>query len=126
LQAENARVRDGSIKSDHPGFTGTGFVDYNNSAGSAVEWLVTPRVATNTNVVVRFANGSSASRPMLVAVNGSVVTSVVFPVTNGWSDWRTLAVAVRLPAGNNTITLVASTQDGGPNVDRITLDTFPT
>ncbi|MFD1052204.1 carbohydrate-binding protein, partial [Kibdelosporangium lantanae] len=119
------RIRNGTVAWDHPGFTGRGFVDYANSVGSSVEWIVSPSAATSTNVVFRYANGGNAPRPMAIAVNGSLVASVVFPVTYGWSDWRTLTVRVNLVPGANSVIATAITQDGGPNIDKITLDAFP-
>jgi hypothetical protein len=39
-QAENATISQGVVESNHAGFTGTGFVNYDNLAGSYVEWTV--------------------------------------------------------------------------------------
>ena len=125
FQAEDARIRNCTVEWNHEGFTGRGFVDYANSVGSSVEWTVAPSAAATTNVVFRYANGSTAPRPMAIAVNGSLVASVVFPVTYGWSDWRSLTVRVNLVPGRNTIIATAITQDGGANIDKITLDAFP-
>ena len=35
-------ISQGVVESNHAGFTGTGFVNYNNVAGSYVEWHVYP------------------------------------------------------------------------------------
>src|SRR6266511_3522011 len=40
LQAENATLSQAVVATNHTGFTGTGFVDYNNVTGSFVEWTV--------------------------------------------------------------------------------------
>jgi hypothetical protein len=121
FQAENARIRHGNVESDHAGFTGSGFVDYHNVAGSSVEWTVTAFATTGTDVVFRFANGSSEARPMNIAVNGILVAAVAFPVTNGWEDWQTLTVHVNQLAGTGKIKATATTRNGGPNVDKITV-----
>ena len=39
-QAENATIFHGAAESNHAGFTGTGFVNYNNEVGSYVQWTV--------------------------------------------------------------------------------------
>src|SRR4051794_4009778 len=54
FQAENARIRYGRVDSDHPGFTGSGFVNYDNVAGSSVEWTVPTPAARAADVVFRF------------------------------------------------------------------------
>ena len=40
LEAENATISQGQVDSNHAGFSGTGFVNYDNVAGSFVEWTV--------------------------------------------------------------------------------------
>lgn len=121
FQAEEAKLRSASIQWNHAAFTGAGFVDYDNVAGGSVEWTVTASVAQGTDVVFRFTNGSAEARPMAVTANGNLIAFVTFPVTNGWSDWRTLTVHLDLQAGTNTIRATATTANGGPNVDKITL-----
>ena len=39
-EAESATISQGAVANSHAGFTGTGFVDYNNVAGSYVEFSV--------------------------------------------------------------------------------------
>src|SRR6266545_730086 len=41
FQAENATLSQAVVATNHTGFTGTGFVDYNNVAGSFVQFTVT-------------------------------------------------------------------------------------
>ena len=49
-QAENATISQGLVESNHAGFTGTGFVNYDNAVGSYVEWTVTAATAGNVSV----------------------------------------------------------------------------
>ncbi|NUR92625.1 MAG: carbohydrate-binding protein, partial [Nonomuraea sp.] len=44
-----------------------------------------------------------------------------FGPTANWDTWATKTVTVPLNAGTNTIRLTATTANGGPNLDRITL-----
>ena len=39
-EAENATISQGAVNSDHAGFTGTGFVNYDNLTGSYVTYAV--------------------------------------------------------------------------------------
>ncbi|MEV7099223.1 carbohydrate-binding protein [Amycolatopsis sp. NPDC051045] len=121
-QAEDAAITSGVAESNHTGFTGTGFVNYDNATGSAVEFSVTAAAAGPANVVLRFANGTTANRPMDISVNGTKVASgVAFGGTGNWDTWQTVTVPVTLTAGTNRIKATATTADGGPNVDKITL-----
>ncbi len=121
-QAEDAAIVQGAVESNHAGFTGSGFVNYDNVAGSSVEWTVTAPSAGTYDVVVRYANGTTANRPLDFSVNGTVNASGVgFGGTGAWPNWTTKTVKMTLSAGVNKIRAVATTANGGPNVDKITL-----
>jgi subtilisin-like proprotein convertase family protein len=117
-EAENAAITQGVVASNHAGFSGTGFVDYNAVVGSAVQWTVTATTAGPARLTFRFANGSTANRPMNIAVNGTVVAAgQAFAGTGGWATWSTVTVQVNLTAGTNTVRATATAASGGPNVD---------
>ncbi|WP_439656363.1 cellulase family glycosylhydrolase [Lentzea sp. HUAS TT2] len=122
-QAESATISNGLVESNHAGFTGSGFVNYDNEVGSSVEFTVTAPAAGSAALTFRFANGQTANRPMNISVNGTVVASnLSFPSTGAWTTWTTKSTNVTLRAGANTITTVATTANGGPNLDRIDVD----
>jgi aryl-phospho-beta-D-glucosidase BglC (GH1 family) len=122
LQAEDATIVQGIVESNHAGFTGTGFVNYNNVAGSYVEWTVNAAEAGNVGLTIRFANGSTANRPMDIAVNGTVVApGTAFNPTGAWTTWQEVTVNATLTAGTNKVRATATTVSGGPNVDRLSV-----
>ncbi len=121
-EAEDAAITAGAVESNHAGFTGRGFVNYDNAVGSAVEWTVNAATAGPADVVLRYANGTTATRPMNIALNGTVVSSgLTFPGTGNWDTWQTKTVRMNLVAGSNKIKATATTADGGPNVDKLTV-----
>ena len=121
-EAEDASITAGVVESNHAGFTGRGFVNYDNAVGSAVEWTVNAATAGPADVVLRYANGTTTSRPMNIALNGTVVSSgLTFPGTGNWDTWQTKTVRVNLVAGSNKIKATATSADGGPNVDKLTV-----
>ncbi|HZA33416.1 MAG TPA: PQQ-dependent sugar dehydrogenase, partial [Vicinamibacterales bacterium] len=110
------------VESNHAGFTGTGFVNYNNVVGSAVEFTVSSAAAATTQITFRYANGTTTNRPMDIAVNGTTVAAgVAFSGTGAWSTWRTVTVSAALTAGTNRIRATATTSNGGPNLDSLTV-----
>ncbi|MGC0336561.1 PQQ-dependent sugar dehydrogenase [Streptomyces sp. SLBN-8D4] len=122
-QAEDATVVQGTVATNHTGYTGTGFVDYTNVKGSYVEFTVSAASAGTTAVTFRYANGTATDRPMDISVNGTVVSSAVsFPATADWNTWATKTVAVPLTAGSAKVRATATTAGGGPNLDRIGVD----
>jgi subtilisin family serine protease len=117
-EAENAQISQGQVDSNHAGFSGTGFVNYDNVAGSFVQWTVTAAAAGSVRLTFRYANGTTANRPMDIAVNGTrVVAGLGFPGTGAWTNWSTATATVTLNAGTNTIRATATVAAGGPNVD---------
>jgi alpha-galactosidase len=117
LEAEDATIFHGTVEADHAGFSGRGFVNYVNEAGSYVEWTVNTASATTATLSVRYANGTTSNRPMAVSVNGATPSTVDFPGTGNWDTWATATFTATLVAGTNTVRATATTAAGGPNVD---------
>ncbi|MGW1780462.1 PQQ-dependent sugar dehydrogenase [Streptomyces sp. NPDC002143] len=125
-QAENAVISQGAVATNHAGYTGTGFVDYTNVKGSYVEFTVSAAAAGTSSLTFRYANGTAVDRPMDISVGGTVVASgVSFPATADWDTWVTKSVDVRLAAGSHKIRATATTENGGPNLDRISVGAAP-
>lgn len=117
-QAEECVISQGAVESNHDGFTGAGFVNTDNVSGAAVQCTVT---GPATALSVRFANGTSAGRPMAVLVDGNAAGTLGFAGTGAWTGWDSESLSVAIGPGSHTVRLTASTSDGGPNLDRISL-----
>ncbi len=124
-EAESApAVCDGTVASNHTGYSGSGFCDTSNAVGSAVRFTVNAATAGTATLTFRYANGSGANRPGDVSVDGSVARSgMAFEATGAWTTWATRSLTVRLNAGNNTVRLAATTAGGLGNVDRLDVTT---
>nr|WP_157631929.1 glycosyl hydrolase family 28 protein [Catelliglobosispora koreensis] len=111
-EAENAFIGQGVVESNHAGYSGTGFVNGDNVVGSFVEWTVTAAATGSATVRIRYANGTTANRPM--NVNGLITD---FAGTGAWTTWQTKTLTLNLTAGSNVIRATATTSNGGPNLD---------
>ncbi|NUR82756.1 MAG: hypothetical protein HOY71_01570, partial [Nonomuraea sp.] len=120
-EAEDAAVSQGAVESNHAGFTGTGFVNYDNVTGSYVEWTVNAAAAGPANVVLRYSNGTTVNRPMAITVNGGAAITRDFNATADWDTWATATIPVTLQAGVNKIRATATTANGGPNAESLAL-----
>ncbi len=118
-EAENATISQGAVNSDHAGFTGSGFVNYDNVTGSFVQWSVSVGTAGSTSLAFRYANGTTTARPMTVAVDGTTVSTPSFAGTGSWTSWTTATVTANLSTGSHTVRATATTANGGPNVDSL-------
>ena len=121
-QAEAATVSGGAVASSHAGFTGTGYVDYFDTAGGYVEYAVTATRAGGHTLVFRYANATDTDLPLALTVNGRRAGTVSFPATGAWTTWRDVTTTVTLEAGVNRVRATAVTWRGGPNTDRLTVD----
>ncbi|WP_202868717.1 PQQ-dependent sugar dehydrogenase [Kribbella antibiotica] len=122
-QAEDATISQGVVESNHAGFTGSGFVNYDNLVGSYVEWTIANAPAGPADVTLRFANGTAATRPLDWTVNGVAgAVGITYPGTGAWTTWVTKTVRLQLAAGTNKIRARATTADGGPNADKLTVN----
>jgi hypothetical protein len=121
-EAETApAVCQGTIDSNHTGFTGTGFCNGNGAVGAYAQFTVNAAQAGTATLGIRFANGASsgAARPANLVVNGTTVGTVSFEVTGAWNTWSTKSLTAALNAGSNTVRLEPTTADGLANIDRL-------
>jgi len=119
-EAENAFIYHGIFENIHTGYSGSGYVNYDNKVGSYVEWKVNVPVTGWYNIVFKYSNGTTVNRPMSIAVNGNIVqSSMDFYPTTDWDTWNKSNIYLQLNQGQNTIRATGITSNGGPNVDYI-------
>ncbi|MFI6597731.1 carbohydrate-binding protein [Nonomuraea sp. NPDC050536] len=116
-EAEKATISKGVFENTHTGFSGTGYVNTDNAAGCYVQFSVSGAAGPAT-LTIRYANGTTANRPMDISVNGTVVASgVSFPSTGTWDTWASKSITANLVAGTNSIRVTGTTSNGCPNLD---------
>jgi hypothetical protein len=119
-EAETAPATcDGSIDSNHAGYSGTGFCNADNTVGAAAQFAVNATTSGTATISVRFANGATTARPADVIVNGSTAQSTSFGSTGAWPTWATKTMTVSLSSGSNTIRLSPTGSAGLPNIDHL-------
>jgi hypothetical protein len=111
---------EGTVDSNHRGFTGSGFANGNNATGSGVNWNINVAASAIYQLEWRFANATS-DRPGSVKINGATVTTIGFPSTGMWNSWTTVSTTVSLNAGRNSIRLEATTSTGLANIDSLAI-----
>ncbi|GGI08100.1 hypothetical protein GCM10011354_27410 [Egicoccus halophilus] len=128
-EAESAVLSGGAgVASNHPGHTGSGFVD-SMGAGAGIRFDVDAPAAGDYVVTIRYANGEGAIgldfRTATLRA-GETDTRVRFPVSGEWSSWQQVSVPVTLPAGSSSLDLlVGDGDDGNINVDHVVLRDRP-
>jgi autotransporter-associated beta strand protein len=116
FEAELAALSGARTATTYAGYSGTGYVDYQNASNDYVQWTVPLANGGRYTLAFRYAL-NSGSRPLQLTVNGVVLTNVPFPATGAWTNWsNTVPLAVTLNSGTNTIRTTAAGSNGG-NVD---------
>ncbi|MCP1362754.1 carbohydrate-binding protein, partial [Halomonas sp. BBD45] len=109
-----------------PDFSGTGYVDYGDTAGDAVTFDVIVVEAGSYDLNIRYA--SNTARPLDLNVNGAATAALPFASTDpdgageeeGFDHWAFETITVTLEAGSNTLSLaIPAGATTGPNIDRI-------
>ncbi|WP_211234792.1 cellulose binding domain-containing protein [Glycomyces arizonensis] len=108
---------DGTIDSNHAGYSGTGFCNSENATGATLSFTIETDSAATAELEVGFANGGTSNRSANVSVNGSSAGSLTLAPTGAWTTWDTETITVGLAAGTNTVTLAATSSDGLANID---------
>ncbi len=104
---------------NYSGYTGSGFIDYGGN-GTWIEWdNISVATAGQYKLDFRYANAGSTPRQAATWVNGSKIGNVAFNGTGSWSTWSTASITVTLQAGNNRVRVMANTDAGGPNLDKM-------
>jgi pectate lyase len=121
-QAESGSLSQAAVESNHSGFTGSGFVNFDNLVGSSAQWTVNQANAGTATITFRYANGTTSNRAMSISVNGTVInSSLAFNGTGAWATWAEQSMTTQLNAGSNVIRAVSTTSDGGPNLDQLSV-----
>jgi poly(3-hydroxybutyrate) depolymerase len=114
---------DGTVDSNHDGFTGSGFANTANVKGNGVEWQVDVSQAGTYGLQWRYANGGKSGRPGDVFIDGKLqYQGVPFPETGSWSNWADSPSAeLWLDQGSHTVRLQATAGEGLSNIDSFSI-----
>ncbi|MGH3116028.1 MAG: glycoside hydrolase family 66 protein [Nocardioidaceae bacterium] len=123
-EAESTTLNGVGVNNDHPGYTGSGFVDQFGDVGDYVEFTINAPEERDYGLVFRYTNATAGAVFRDVSVDGGPSRSVKFPVTSSWSSWSAEPyTAVHLTPGTHTVR-VAVSSTGFLNLDSLTLGTF--
>jgi hypothetical protein len=113
------------VRSDHPGYTGTGFVGDLILPGATATMKVESTSNGTIGYTIRYASppaGPEGDRTLTLSVNGVAVKQVIFQPSGGATTWATVTGTVELQQGPVQLTLgVAEGDTGWVNVDYLSL-----
>lgn len=122
-EAENAELSGNAmVDTEHPGYSGTGFVGGLWVSNSAVTFKVTAANAGSYSVKLGYGLGFNDDRTLSMYVNGQKMKQVDFFSLKSWDSWADRYDNVFLKEGENTIMYKYDDSDtGNVNLDYITV-----
>lgn len=131
-EAENAAKVNVSVNTDHPGYTGTGFIDQFASAGDSVEFTINAPEAGDYSLVFRYGNSTGSTSILNLYVDGVLTNNLLFDNQTNWDTWSHKTWRqVNLTQGTHTIKVKydapgigIANNTGAVNLDSLTLGTF--
>ncbi|HEX7056819.1 MAG TPA: glycoside hydrolase family 66 protein [Bacilli bacterium] len=125
-EAESASRTNVGVNTNHPGYSGTGFVDQFDSVGDAVTFSITAPEQGHYSLVFAYGNNTGNMATRNIYVDGSLVQSIGFYNQPDWNTWAHDAwLQVSLTAGAHTVKVAYDSGNiGAINLDSLTLGTF--
>lgn len=127
-EAELETLTTVTTNTDHPGYTGTGFVDGFSSQGDAVTFDgVEVSKGATFDLRFRYSAANSGGATRSIYANGQKVGRITFPQTTNWDTWGTATLPGNLYQGKtNTVKISYDAGDSGPmNLDSLELLPLP-
>ncbi|GAB3838335.1 glycoside hydrolase family 97 catalytic domain-containing protein [Kribbella italica] len=125
IEAESAELVSGACRrTDHTGYTGTGFVACLKTKGSAVRFVAPVVAAGLYSVRLRYANAIGTTQTMTLA-SGTKSAQLQLPTLANWDTWSEHEVALPLDPGSPVTFTYGPNDNGNVNLDSITLEADP-
>jgi hypothetical protein len=121
-EAEDAELSGGASKdSEHPGFSGDGFVSgYGVSPEAATTFWVDVPSDGQYQVDLCYANSTNSAKVLTISVNEEALKQTRLPNASQWDIWLTQTESLPLRAGRNSISYRKTSRDNGQvNLDFI-------
>jgi len=107
---------------EHGGHNGGGYFNASNAREAGFSVAIHADTTGTHSLTVRYANGGTTPRNGKVYVKGTRQGDVNLQTTNGWDIWRESTTNITLNAGENTLRLSASEEQGLANIDSIRIN----
>ena len=121
IEAEKAILAGGTgVNINHTGYSGTGFVDKYEAAGTSILFNLNAAKTSDFSVKLTFSNGLPTVTSLSLYLNGVKVKQIALASTSTWEAWTTRTDTLFMKAGLNKLEYVFDAADGGhTNLDKI-------
>lgn len=115
----------GTIDSNHPNYTGAGFINSNNEIGASVNWTINfPKVGIYK---ITFRYAATSARPGTLKINGKNIGTIPFASTGAWDTWDFSSLNYTVSeAGAVPVSVISTKAEGLPNIDYLSIQSMNT
>ncbi|GAA2073098.1 glycoside hydrolase family 97 catalytic domain-containing protein [Actinomadura alba] len=125
IEAESAQLVSGACRrTDHPGYTGTGFVACLKTKDSGVRFTAPVTADGLYTIRLRYANGMGATQTMTLT-SGTRSVQLRLPALATWDVWSEHQVSLPLSQATPLNFVFGPNDNGNVNLDSITLEPDP-
>ena len=119
IEAETGVLSEGTVDNNHAGYTGSGFVNLVNRAGTYLDLTIDLPEAGPWTMRIRYANGTADNRPCELRLDGQVLDeSFDFPPTGDWTDWAySDEISINVSGGSHDLRVTGLEPASAPNLD---------
>ena len=111
----------GTCDTNHTGFIGSCFWNFENALGSTATYNLVSPSAGYINIGVIYANGGTTNRDMRLYL-GDHLYDMSFPSTGSWDVWDTAYTDLDIMNGEGSLKFESLSSDGGPNMSAFGFD----
>ncbi|MFG1911461.1 glycoside hydrolase family 97 catalytic domain-containing protein [Kribbella sp. NPDC048928] len=125
IEAESAQlIGRACLRTDHKGYTGTGFVACLKTKGSGVQFNAPVAADGLYTVKLRYANAMSTAQTMTLT-SGSQSVQLQLPKLANWDTWSDAQASLTSSPSTPLTFAFGPTDNGNVNLDSITLEPNP-
>ncbi|WP_170284702.1 glycoside hydrolase family 97 catalytic domain-containing protein [Kribbella amoyensis] len=125
IEAATAQLVSGAcLRTDHTGYTGSGFVACLKAKGSGVQFNAPVSAEGLYSVRIRYANAMGTTQTMTLT-SGTRSVQVQLPTLANWDTWSDHQASLPLGPGTPLTFAFGPADNGNVNLDSITLEADP-
>lgn len=112
----------GIVETEHDGFTGSGFINSDNTLGASIVYRINAESSDNYQLNIRYANGGDARSASVVINDGANGEHAINFASGAWDSWQIISINTDLVAGENKIQIQSDSPQGLGNIDYISIE----
>lgn len=125
-EAENGTIlNDAVIDNNYPGYTGSGYVDFQAESDAYIQWSnVIIGIEGTKDIRIRYALESGTRYVDVYLNDEKIISDLAFEETGSWSNWGEKSIQIPMSVGNDNRLKLVTNGTEGPNIDHINLAAY--